>query len=81
MTCNLYLYDETIYEGELSDIEALLAIRGGYGFTNNITKVNVVQVTPESLAGVKEIHKQIKTKMQEVRSLQAELYDTLSRES
>lgn len=78
MKCNLYLHDDTVYEGELSDIETLLSMCKGYRYTN-ITKVKLVRVTPESLTEVKEIHKQIEAKVQEVRSLQAHLYDTLDK--
>lgn len=79
MSANLYVYDDTIYEGELSDIETLLAIQSGYGYVPNIIKAKVVRVTPDAVASVKELHQTIQTKIEEVKNLQTSMLDLVDR--
>jgi hypothetical protein len=72
---NFYIYNDTIYQGELSDIEALLAVSVKHRYACDIQRAKVVHVTPDTVANIKAMHQEIETKIQEVKNLQARLYD------
>jgi len=79
MSAKLYIYNDTIYEGELSDIETLLAINSGYGMVPNIIEAKIVSVTPEAVADVKELYQEMQAKIEEAKNLRARLYDLTDR--